>query len=276
MSKTEITEKNIQESYTKALKSAKKVGAIKEGSKVILTEVSKQSNEINLEVVSDDVSSCCAPEESTTLVQSLQLDQGQDQKISFGCIRLNDFLDNNLNSGDTVIDFGSGPGHDLFMAARIVGKSGKAIGIDFTDAMIEEARTVAKQEGLTQVEIVKASIDEVPLENNIADFIISNCVINLAFNKQRVFDEAFRLLKSGGTLIDADVISETPLNNEVQANDELWCSCVGGALTSEEYKGMLEKTGFVDIEIELGSKTNITFEAKDFGIYSGVILAKKP
>jgi ubiquinone/menaquinone biosynthesis C-methylase UbiE len=127
------------------------------------------------------------------------------------------------------------------MAARIVGKDGKAIGIDFTDAMIEEAQSVAEKEGLSQVELVKAPIDNVPLPNNIADFIISNCVINLTFNKQKVFDEAFRLLKPGGMLIDADVISDRPLSKDIQSNDELWCSCVGGALTSDEYSKKIKK-----------------------------------
>ena len=158
----EFNEENIKKSYSDALEKAKKsTKGVESGSKVVLQEVTKDSTDIVLDVSSADLNNCCSPDPTLSV----------DQNISFGCIRLNDLLETNVKAGNTVIDFGSGPGHDLFMAARLVGKEGRAIGVDFTDAMIKEASSVARKEGLTQVELVKASIDEIPLPDNIADFI---------------------------------------------------------------------------------------------------------
>ena len=270
-----ITEELIKKSYSDALKRAKQAKGDEESeSKVVLQQVTKEHTNIVLDVSSLS-SSCCGSSESSSSSCGPSESLNTDQNISFGCIRLQEILEQHVQKGNTVIDFGSGPGHDLFMAARLVGKKGKAFGVDFTDSMIEEASLVARNEGLTQVELVKANIDKVPLPDNSADFIISNCVINLAINKQDVFNEAYRLLKPGGMLIDADVISDKPLSNELQSNNELWCSCVGGALTSDEYKEKLKHSGFSDVSIDLCDKSNITFDAKQFGIYSGVIFAKK-
>ena len=239
----------VQSSYTQALK------------------VAKTSNQ----------ASCCSPSSGTeVLIQDIQRVSDSDQSISFGCYRLDSILQERAKQGDTVIDFGSGPGHDLFLAARLVGPTGKAIGVDFTDAMIKEARTIAKEKNLTQVELVKASIDKIPLEDNLADAIISNCVINLAMNKQKVFDEAFRLLKSGGQLIDADIISDGTFTDNIKKNNDLWCSCIGGSLTEEETIKMLEKSGFKDIEIKIGERGSFIFEDKEYGSYSAVIYATKP
>lgn len=238
-------EKIIQESYTKALNVAK----------------------------NDSSMACCSPSSSSEiLLSSIETDQG----ITFGCYRLDGILEQRVTKGSTIIDFGSGPGHDLFIAARVVGKEGKAIGVDFTDAMIEEATKVAKEKELTQVELVKASIDNIPLADNIADAIISNCVINLTMNKQKVFNEAFRLLKPGGQLIDADIISGGDFSEALQRNSDLWCSCIGGALTKEETIDLLQKTGFTDIDIDLGDKGYFTFEGKEYTSYSSFIYAKKP
>lgn len=239
----------VQSSYTQALK------------------VAKSTNQ----------DSCCSPSSGTEiLLQDIQQVSDSDQSISFGCYRLDNILQEKIKEGDTIIDFGSGPGHDLFMAARFVGKKGKAIGVDFTDAMIEEASSIAKEKNLTQVELVKASIDQIPLQNNIANAIISNCVINLSMNKQKVFDEAFRLLKSGGQLIDADIISDGTFTDNLKKNNDLWCSCIGGSLTEEETIKLLEKAGFNDVSIQLGEKNSFVFEDKEYGSYSAVIYATKP
>ena len=246
----ENKENVIQTSYTQALKTAKNSSS----------------------------SGCCTTDTGTEiLINSFEKDPFQeDQGISFGCYRLDDILKKQLKTGDTVIDFGSGPGHDLFLTARAVGSEGRAIGVDFTDAMIEEASNIAKEKGLTQVELVKASIEKIPLEDNIADAIISNCVINLTMDKQAVFSEAFRLLKSGGQLIDADIISGGDFSEELKKNKDLWCSCIGGALTEEETRSLLEQAGFVDIEITLGQKNPLIFQGKEFFSYSSIIIAKKP
>ena len=162
------------------------------------------------------------------------------------------------------------------IAARIVGSIGRAIGIDFTDAMIAEAQSVAEEEGFSHVELIKANIEDIPLPDNIADVIISNCVINLALNKANVFKEAFRLLKPGGVLINADVIAASPLPDEIVNDKELWCSCIGGALTASKYRQLLEAEGFTNISIEIGTKNDVTFDKQEIGILSGVIKAQKP
>ena len=239
----------VQTSYTQALKTAKN---------------------------SKTASGCCDTSIGTEILLSSFEKDPIDQSISFGCYRLDNILQERLQPGDTVIDFGSGPGHDLFLAARYVGTKGKAIGVDFTDAMIEEANSIAKEKGLTQVELVKASIETIPLKDNIANAIISNCVINLTLNKQKVFDEAFRLLKPGGQLIDADVISGGNFSEALKKNNDLWCSCIGGALTKEETISLLTSAGFVDVEVKLGEKGSFIFEDKEYESYSAIILAKKP
>ena len=244
----ENKDKVIQTSYTKAL------------------EVAKNSTTSNDCCGSESsANSCCSPSAGTEiLLTSFDKDSlTTDQSITFGCYRLDQILQERLQPGDTVIDFGSGPGHDLFLGARAVGSNGKAIGVDFTDAMIEEAGRIAKEKGLTQVELVKASIDKIPLPDNIANAIISNCVINLTMNKEQVFSEAFRLLKSGGQLIDADIISGGNFSEALKKNNDLWCSCIGGAQTKEETIKSLEKAGFVDIEVSLGNPDSFSYEEKE-------------
>jgi ubiquinone/menaquinone biosynthesis C-methylase UbiE len=181
-----------------------------------------------------------------------------------------------IKPGMTVIDFGAGPGKDLLIAAEIVGPDGKAIGVDMTDEMLEELKQNATKRSLKNVVAHKSDIENISLESVIADVIISNCVINLTIDKQKTFNEAFRLLKSGGILLDADVIAEQDLGKEIQENRELWCSCVGGALTEAKYKELLKNAGFVDIQVKYASKNEVQFDAKTYGIHSGLIYARKP
>ena len=176
----------------------------------------------------------------------------------------------------TVIDFGSGPGKDLLIAAEIIGPKGKAIGVDMTDEMLEELKQNAEKRGLKNVIPHKSDIENINLDSGIADAIISNCVINLTTDKQKTFNEAYRLLKSGGILLDADVIAEEDLGKEIQENNELWCSCVGGALTEEKYIEHLKNAGFVDIQVKYAGRGQVQFDAKTYGIHSGLIYARKP
>ena len=221
-------------------------------------------------------SSCCPPSTSCGCGCAPSVEAPvTNQSISFGCLLLETFLSEYVKPGMTVIDLGSGPGHDLMIAARYAGPEGRAIGVDFTDEMIVEAENAARKDGLTNVELVKASIEDIPLPDGIADIIISNCVINLASDKANVFKEAYRLLKPDGLLLDADVIAEKPLTDDIKSNKELWCSCVGGALTIEEHKQVLEEAGFTNIKIELGEKGLVTFENRELGILSGLVIARK-
>lgn len=200
----------------------------------------------------------------------------QSQEISFGCYFMDEELNHFLRTGMTVVDFGSGPGKDLLLAAEIIGPTGKAIGVDFTDDMLNELKQNAEKRNLKNVTPVKSDIENIPLESNSIDVIISNCVINLTTEKQKVFNEAFRLLKSGGILLDADVIAAVPLDKNIQNDENLWCSCVSGALTKEEYTDLLETAGFEDITIKYAGKGQIQFEEKTYGVHSGLIYARKP
>jgi ubiquinone/menaquinone biosynthesis C-methylase UbiE len=181
-----------------------------------------------------------------------------------------------LEQGMTVIDLGSGAGHDLILAAELVGPTGKAIGVDFTDDMIAEARENARINNFSNVTLVKANIQDIPLPDNSTDVIISNCVINLSLDKTQVFKEVFRLLKPGGLMIDADVIATQPLSREIRENQDLWCSCIGGALTKAEHEKILNEIGFTNITVNFGEEEEVQFEAPELAVKSGVIFATKP
>ena len=187
-----------------------------------------------------------------------------DQAISFGCLRLEGFIVDFVEPGMTVIDFGSGPGHDLFLAARAAGPEGRAIGVDMTEVMNTEVEEKARERGIENVETVQANIEDIPLPDGIADVIISNCVICIASSKVNVFKEAFRLLKSGGVLLDADLI----------ANEPSTTGACTGALTMDEHERILRKIGFDNVLVERGTKNLVTHEEE--GVYSGLISARKP
>lgn len=154
-----------------------------------------------------------------------------------------------LKEGDVVLDLGSGAGFDAFLAANKVGATGKVIGVDMTDEMLQKARENAQKGGYTNVEFRKGDIENLPVEDNSIDVIISNCVINLAPDKERVFKEAYRVLKSGGKLMVSDVVLTKPLPEELKNDKELLIGCVSGAILKEDYLKLMEKAGFLDIKI---------------------------
>jgi len=154
-----------------------------------------------------------------------------------------------LKEGEVVLDLGSGAGFDAFLASPKVGKSGKVIGVDMTDEMLEKARENAEKGSFTNVEFKKGDIEELPIEDNSIDAIISNCVINLAPNKEKVFKEAYRVLKTGGRLMVSDVVLVKPLPDEVKNDKELLVGCVSGAILKQDYLNLLKKAGFKDITI---------------------------
>ncbi|MEA2071319.1 MAG: methyltransferase domain-containing protein [Asgard group archaeon] len=194
---------------------------------------------------------------------------------SFGCI-YNLPAQANITKGMTVIDFGSGTGYDLIKAVRLTGPTGKVIGVDMTKEMVEKAKKNMEKMGYENVEIIYAEIEDIPLPEKIADVIISNCVINLAPDKLAVFKEVFRLLKSGGRLVDGDKIAKEPLPKSLQENTDAWCGCVSGALTEEGYKKTLQKAGFTDIQISLDKEDSFQWEGEEIMIYSGILRATKP
>lgn len=154
-----------------------------------------------------------------------------------------------LKPGETVLDLGSGAGFDAFLAVRKVGKTGKVIGVDMTDEMLEKARENAKKSGFDNVEFRKGDIEDLPLEDEEVDVVISNCVINLAPDKEKVFKETYRVLKPGGRLMVSDVVLTKPLPDELKNNKELLSGCVAGAILKQDYLNLLKKAGFSDIKI---------------------------
>ncbi|MCP4005075.1 MAG: arsenite methyltransferase [bacterium] len=155
-----------------------------------------------------------------------------------------------LRPGETVVDLGSGAGMDAFLAARQVGSTGKVIGIDMTDAMLERARENARSVGVENVEFRKGQIEDLPLEDQSVDAIISNCVINLSPEKDRVYAEAFRVLRPGGRAMVSDIVVDRPLPPALVDRLDAWIGCVGGATLREEYLATIRRAGFSDVRVE--------------------------
>jgi 2-polyprenyl-3-methyl-5-hydroxy-6-metoxy-1,4-benzoquinol methylase len=155
-----------------------------------------------------------------------------------------------LSRGEIVLDLGSGGGIDVLLSARRVGPTGKAYGLDMTDEMLALAEENKRKAGIANVEFLKGQIESIPLPDNSVDVIISNCVINLSANKDRVLQEAFRVLKPGGRLAVSDVVTKGEMPPKIRQNVLLWVGCVAGALEENEYRGKLAAAGFDQIDVE--------------------------
>lgn len=169
-------------------------------------------------------------------------------KASLGCG--NPTVLAQLNAGETVLDLGSGGGIDVLLSARRVGPTGKAYGLDMTDDMLALARENQRKSGIENVEFLKGEIENIPLPDNTVDVVISNCVINLSGDKDRVLSEAFRVLKPGGRFAVSDVVVRGQVPAEIRRNIELWVGCMAGAMQDSEYTDKLTKAGFTAVEIE--------------------------
>ena len=197
-----------------------------------------------------------------------------------------------LNPGETVLDLGSGGGIDVLLSARRVGPTGKAYGLDMTDEMLALARENQRKSGLENVEFLRGQIEAIPLPDNTVDIIISNCVINLSADKDRVMAEAFRVLKPGGRVAVSDVVVRGEIPPAIRRSVELWVGCISGALDESDYVEKLKRAGFEDVSIE-PTRVYRAQDAREFlnaqGIdvdtiaplvdgkfYSGFIRATKP
>jgi SAM-dependent methyltransferase len=196
-----------------------------------------------------------------------------------------------LKPGETVLDLGSGGGIDVILSARRVGPTGKAYGLDMTDEMLALARDNQRKAGVHNVEFLKGQIEQIPLPDSSVDVIISNCVINLSGDKQRVLREAFRVLKPGGRFAVSDIVVRGEMPADVRRSVELWAGCIAGALEESEYRAKLDAAGFEQIDVEptriytaadaqgfLGDNTSVEriVQMADGKFMSAFVRARKP
>jgi 2-polyprenyl-3-methyl-5-hydroxy-6-metoxy-1,4-benzoquinol methylase len=174
-----------------------------------------------------------------------------------------------LNPGEIVLDLGSGGGIDVLLSARRVGPDGKAYGLDMTDEMLALANENKRKAGAENVEFLKGEIENIPLPDNSVDVIISNCVINLSADKDKVLREAFRVLKPGGRFAVSDVVTRGAIPNEIRQKVLLWVGCIAGALDEAEYKSKLKAAGFQQVEVE-PTRIYKVDEAREFLSSAGV------
>jgi arsenite methyltransferase len=205
---------------------------------------------------------CCDPI-TTNLYDAVQAQQIPEEalKASLGCGNPTALAQ--LNAGETVLDLGSGGGIDVLLSARRVGPTGKAYGLDMTDEMLALARENQRKAGVGNVEFLKGEIENTPLPDNSVDVIISNCVINLSADKDRVLSEAFRVLKPGGRFAVSDVVVHGEVPEEMRQNMMLWVGCIAGALQDTEYSSKLAAAGFEEIDIE-PTRLYKTEDAREF------------
>jgi arsenite methyltransferase len=203
--------------------------------------------------------SCCGTAEasgsSCDPITSNLYDAGQVAQIPGEALRASLGCGNptalaKLNAGEIVLDLGSGGGIDVLLSAKRVGPTGKAYGLDMTDEMLALANENKRKAGATNVEFLRGEIENIPLPDNTVDVIISNCVINLSADKDRVLREAFRVLKPGGRLAVSDVVTRGEVDVQIRQNVLLWVGCVAGALEENEYRDKLISAGFEQVEIE--------------------------
>ncbi|MBX7060338.1 MAG: arsenite methyltransferase [Pyrinomonadaceae bacterium] len=196
-----------------------------------------------------------------------------------------------INPGDTVIDLGSGAGNDCFIARHETGANGKVIGVDFTDAMLERARSNAEKLGYTNVEFRKGDIEDLPIEDDTADVVVSNCVLILVPDKDKVFKEIFRTLKPGGHFSISDIVISGELPDSIKSAAEMYAGCVAGAIQRDEYLGLIAANGFSNITLQkdrtidvpddilrqyLSDDALAEFKASGTGIYSITVYAERP
>jgi len=171
-----------------------------------------------------------------------------DADLGLGCGLPTEFA--NIKPGNTVVDLGSGAGNDVFVARAIVGDNGKVIGIDMTEDMITKANLNKNKLGYTNVEFKLGDIENMPVENNIADVVVSNCVLNLVPDKEKAFSEIYRIIKPGGHFCVSDIVIKGELPEQIKKSAEMYAGCVAGAIQQEKYLNIIEKAGFKNTQIK--------------------------
>lgn len=224
------------------------------------TEIALQTKEQNLTSCCGATASCCGDEVYNLMADEYSAVEGYnpDADLGLGCGIPTQFA--MIKEGDTVVDLGSGAGNDCFVARRSTGVSGKVIGIDFTEAMIEKARANAEKVGYNNVEFRFGDIEKMPLTSNIADVVLSNCVLNLVPDKKAVFSEIFRVLKNGGHFSISDIVLDGQLPAPLLKAAEMYAGCVSGAIQKSEYLQIIKEAGFSAITLQKEKKIVIPDE----------------
>ncbi len=239
----------------------------------IKDSVRKQYTRIASQSTSCCGPSCCGTTEAKTLVKTGMNEAYTDvdpqvvstADLGLGCGTPTAFA--GLTEGMTVLDLGSGAGIDVFIAAREVGPTGNAIGVDMTDAMLERAERNRTKLGITNAEFRKGEIEHLPVETGTVDRIISNCVVNLVPDKKQAFAEMFRVLKSGGKVVLSDIVTIGSVPDSVRADMQLWAGCISGAIDKESYLEIVRNTGFYEVSVVAEKPFGFT-EPLPFGVVS--------
>jgi len=258
--------------------------------------VRQKYSEIALQDKETNMSSCCGSGCCSTEVYNIMSDDytkmegyNADADLGLGCGLPTEFA--LIKEGDTVIDLGSGAGNDCFIARKATGEKGKVIGIDFTDAMIAKVRANAEKVGFNNVEFRQGDIEKMPVTANVADVVVSNCVLNLVPNKDNVFKEIFRVLKPGGHFSISDVVLVGNLPDKLKNVAEMYAGCISGAIQKDHYLALVKGNGFTDVTLQkekaiiipddilnqyLSTEEIAAFKNSGLGIYSITVFAKKP
>ena len=244
----------------------------------------------------ENASSCCGATNSSNKVYNIMMDDYtgtdgylEDADLGLGCGLPTQFAQ--IQNGDTVIDLGSGAGNDCFVARHETGAEGKVLGIDFTPEMINNARINAEKLGYNNVEFREGDIDNMPVSDDVADVIVSNCVLNLVPNKEKVINEIYRVLKPGGHFSISDIVLVGDLPEALKQDAEMYAGCVAGAIQKADYMGHIASTGFEHVVIQkekpitipddilnkyLSQEEMASFNNGNTGIYSVTVYAEKP
>ncbi len=258
--------------------------------------VKEKYGEIALQDKESNAASCCGAGPVSGKVYSIMADSydalsgyNPDADLGLGCGLPTEFA--KIKKGDVVIDLGSGAGNDAFIARHETGPEGKVIGIDFTPAMIEKARSNAEKVGYHNVEFREGDLENMPVNNDVADVIVSNCVLNLVPDKSKVLQEIYRVLKPGGHFSISDIVLQGELPEAFQKDAEMYAGCISGALQKDDYLKRIHETGFQNIQIQkekavllpddilqayLSEEEIKAFAQREQGIFSITVYAEKP
>lgn len=257
--------------------------------------VQQKYSEIALQDKETNLASCCGAGGCSTEVYNIMSDDysglegyDADADLGLGCGLPTQFA--NIKSGHTVIDLGSGAGNDCFIARREAGEDGRVIGIDFTPAMVQKAKANAEKLGYANVEFRQGDIEAIPVSANVADVVVSNCVLNLVPDKQKVFKEIHRVLKEGGHFSISDIVLVGNLPEPLKNAAEMYAGCVAGAIQKDNYLQLIEAAGFANITIQkekaivipddilknyLNEEELLQFKTGNTGIFSITVYAEK-